>query len=194
MNRELHMRLTTLIALILTSSAASAQAGLWSHVSTDSGHQQLQPASLTGSQTESFTNFLRHQKSGSIWDCEGPDLDELIKGLSFETIPSPGAHVVLAEAGAGCARGGQGANGAMWAMRFNGAKLIDSPSELSGWIFSIQPTLSHGYPDIVTGWHMSAEETDLSYMRFDGRSYRSIGSAKLVSDENENTKIIPVRH
>lgn len=78
-------------------------------------------------------------------------------------------------------------------IRFDGdtAKLVGTPSELDGWLFSIQSTLSHGYPDIVTGWHMSAAETNLTYLRFNGRSYRSIGTATLTTDENESTKIIP---
>ena len=187
------MRLPAVLALVLSGSTALAQAGLWSHVPTEPTSRHLQPAILTGDQLKSFANFLRHQRPGSIWECEGPDLDELIKGLTFETIPLPGANLVLAEAGAGCARGGQGANGAMWVIRFDGAKptLLATPSELSGWIFSILPTLSHGYPDIVTGWLMSATEAGLSYMRFDGKSYRSISSARLVSDENEDTKIVP---
>jgi hypothetical protein len=108
------MRLPAILALILTASSALAQATLWSHVNTDPGPRQLQPATLTGAQLKSFASFLRHQKAGSIWECEGPDLEDLIKGLTFEAIPSPGAHLVLAEADAGCARGGQGANGAMW--------------------------------------------------------------------------------
>jgi len=187
------MRLAALITLVFAASIAPAQAGLWSHVSPDSDPQRLQPATLTDAQIKSFARFLRHQKSGSISDCEGPELNDLIKGLTFQTIPSPGVNLVLADAGAGCARGGQGANGAMWVIRFKGAtpNLLGTPSELSGWIFSIQPTLSHGYPDIITGWHMGAAEADLNYMRFDGKSYRSIGSAKLISDGGENDKIVP---
>jgi hypothetical protein len=185
------MRLAVLVAFAFTVLIAHAQDTVWSHVSAEPGQQQLQPATLTEAQLHSFANFLRHQKSSSIWDCEGPDLDDLIKGLTFETIPASAGNLVLAEAGAGCARGGQGANGAMWVIRFDGTKLLGTPSELSGWIFSIQPTFSHGFPDIVTGWHMSAAEAGLSFMRFDGKSYRSIGNAKLVSDESENSKIVP---
>jgi hypothetical protein len=187
------MRLLALLAFVFAALIAPAQTGLWSHVRADSESRQLQSANLTSAQLRSFANFLRHQKPESIWECEGSDLDELIKGLTFETIPAPGNNLVLAEAGTGCARGGQGANGAMWVIRFDGNKpnLLGTPSELSGWIFSIQPTLSHGYPDIVTGWHMSGAEAGLSYMRFDGKSYNSIGNAKLVTDENENSKIVP---
>jgi hypothetical protein len=188
------MRLAVILALVLTASAALAQAGLWSHVSPESGPQRLQPANLSPSQVKSFANYLRRQKPESIWECEGPDLDDLIKGLTFQTIPLPNHHdLVLAEAGAGCARGGQGANGAMWLMRFDRATptILATPKDFSGWLFSIQPTLSHGVPDIVTGWHMSAAEAGLSYMRFDGKSYRSIAAAKLVTDDNDNTKIVP---
>ena len=188
------MRSTLVGALVLSASTAfaCAQANLWRHVSPDAGPQNLQTATLTSAQLKSVDYLLRHQKSN--WDCEGPELKEMIEGLRFETIPVPGRQaVILAEAPAGCARGGQGSNGAMWVIRFKGAtpNLLGTPSELSGWIFSIQPTLSHGYPDIITGWHMGAAEADLNYMRFDGKSYRSIGSAKLISDGGENDKIVP---
>jgi len=187
------MRLPAVLTLVLSASTALAQPGLWSHVSTQPSSRNLQPATLTDAQLKSFASYLHHQKADSIWECEGPDLDDLIKGLSFETIPLPGVNLVLAQAGAGCARGGQGANGAMWVIRFDGSTstVLATPKEFSGWIFSIEPTLSHGYPDIVTGWHMSAAEAGLSYLRFDGKAYRSIGGAKLVTDDNQDTKIVP---
>ena len=99
--------------------------------------------------------------------------------------------MILAEAPAGCARGGQGSNGAMWVIRFEGATpaLLATPDDFSGWLFAVLPTLSHGYPDIVLGWHMSAAESGLNYMRFNGKIYRSIGGASLVSDDAGNPKI-----
>jgi hypothetical protein len=118
----------------------------------------------------------------------------LINGLTFKSIPLSGEqNLVLAEAPAGCARGGQGANGAMWVVRFDGDKpaLLATPKEFNGWLFSVQPTLSHGSPDIILGWHASGSEAGLSYFRFDGKSYRSIGTATLQSDDQGNEKIVP---
>jgi hypothetical protein len=188
------MRFPCIAALLFSTATAFAQTGLWSHVGTEARPQQLQPATLTDAQLKSVASLLRHQKPDNIWECEGPDLDEVINGLRFEAIPMPSKQeVVLAEAPAGCARGGQGANGAMWVIRFDEARatLLATPEAFSGWIFAVLPTMSHGYPDIVTGWHMSAAEAGLSYMRFDGRLYRSIGGAKLVTDDEQNRKIVP---
>jgi hypothetical protein len=188
------MRLRLLFALVFSASTALAQSGLWSHVSPQDGPQQLQPASLSDAQLKSFARLLRQQKPGEIWECEAADLDELIKGLTFKSIPLSGKqNLVLAEAPAGCARGGQGANGAMWVIRFDGDKpaLLAVPKDFDGWLFSIRPTLNHGYPDIVTGWHMSGAEAGLSYFRFDGKSYHSIGGAKLETDDQQNQKIVP---
>jgi hypothetical protein len=191
------MRLQLLFALIFSAATALAQAGLWSHVSPQAGPQRLQPATLSDAQLKSFGRLIREQKPGEIWECEAAGLDELINGLTFESIPlSDKQNLVLAEAPAGCARGGQWANGAMWIIRFDGdtPALLATPKEFSGWLFSIQPTLSHGYPDIVLGWHMGAMESGLSYFRFDGKSYHRIGTASLQSDDEENEKIVPAPH
>jgi hypothetical protein len=187
------MRLPVVIAFVFSAATAFGQAGLWSHVSAQAGPQRLEPASLSDVRLKAVGDLIRHQKPDTIWECEGPDLDEAIKGLRFEAIPMPGKQeVVLAEAPAGCARGGQGANGAMWVIRFDGVKatLLATPQEFSGWLFSVQTTMSHGYPDLITGWHMSAGEAGLSYLRFDGTRYRSIGAATLESDEDGNEKIV----
>jgi hypothetical protein len=188
------MRLALVFALAFSSSVSLAQPDLWSHVSTQPGPQRLEPATLSSAQQKALAHLLRHLKPGDVWECEGPDLDDMIKGLTFQTLPIPGEKdIILAAAPAGCARGGQGANGAMWIIRFNGAtpSLLSSPKEFSGWLFSIQPMLSHGFPDIVLGWHMSAAEAGLSYFRFDGKSYHAIGAAQLLSDDNDNQKIVP---
>jgi hypothetical protein len=190
------MRFPLLIALVFSASAVLAQADLWSHVSTQAGPQRLETASLTDAQLKSFAHLLRQQKPDEIWDCDASELDELIQGLRFELIPvAPQQNLVLAEAPAGCARGGQGANGAMWVIRFDGDKpiLLATPKEFSGWLFQVQPSTSHGYPDIVLGWHMSAAEANLSYFRFDGKLYHSIGTAVLETDDQDNQRIVPNR-
>jgi len=191
------MRLTSLITLVFCASVAFAQADLWSRVSTQRDIHRIQPATLSTGQLESFARLLRKQKPDDLWDCESSQMDELIKGLIFETIPiSENRQMLLVQAGRGCARGGQGANGAMWIIRFDGdaSTLLATPKEFSGWLFSIQPTLSHGYPDIVLGWHMSAFESNLSYFRFDGKSYHLIGTASLQADDQESEKIVPTPH
>lgn len=81
----------------------------------------------------------------------------------------------------------------MWLIRFDGDRpiLLASPKEFSGWLFSVQPSSSHGYSDIVLGWHMSAREANLIYFRFDGNAYHSISTATLQTDDQENQKIVP---
>jgi hypothetical protein len=193
------MRLVLLIALVFSASAAFAQADLWTHVSTERNIQSVQPATLSSAQLDSFARILRKQKPDDLWDCEPSEIDDLIKGLSFESIPiSENREMMLVEAGRGCARGGQGANGAMWLIRFDGPDgatpiLLATPKEFSGWLFSVQPTMSHGYPDIVLGWHMSAGEAGLSYFRFDGKSYHLISTASLLADDEGNQKIVPAK-
>jgi hypothetical protein len=191
------MRFALAISLIFSASTALAQADLWSHVSAQSGLQHLAPATLSDAQLKSFGNLLRRQKPSDIWECDTSEIDDLVKGLTFETIPiSPKQDLVLAQAGSGCARGGQGANGAMWLIRFDGANgetptLLATPREFSGWLFSVQPSVSHGYPDIILGWHVSGAEAGLSYFRFDGKSYHCIGTASLQTDDQEDQKIVP---
>jgi len=193
------MRLGILTALVFSASAAFAQTELWSRVSVERGSQQTEAATLSSAQLESFARLLRKQKTDEFWECDPSEIDDLIKGLSFEAIPlSEKRDLVLVEAGSGCARGGQGANGAMWLIRFEGPDgaaptILATPKEFSGWLFSVQPTLSHGYPDIVLGWHMSGAEASLSYFRFDGRFYHRISTASLLSDDEQNEKIVPTK-
>jgi hypothetical protein len=128
-------------------------------------------------------------------ECGGNQLDAMLKELSFETIPlSPAHEVLLVQAGAGCARGGQGSNGAMWLVRFDGDTplLMATPKDgFNGWLFSIQPSTSHGLRDIILGWHMGATEGNLNYLRFNGKSYQGIGSAAYTVDDDDRLKIVP---
>ena len=188
------MRFPFLIALVFSASGSLAQANFWTQVSPQDGPQLLQSATLSDAQLKSFANLLRHQKPEEIWECESSDMDSLIKGLRFKSVPTSNSqNLVLAEAPTGCARGAQGANGAMWLVRFNGEtpSLLATPKNFSGWLFSVRPSASHGYPDIVIGWHMSGAEAGLSYFRFDGRYYDRIDTAKLVTDDHGNQKIVP---
>ncbi len=188
------MRCALAAGLVFSASIALAPADLWSHVSTQPNSRYLESATVSDAQLKSFGNLLRKLKPDDIWECDASEIDDVIKGLRFESIPMPDKrNVVLAEASAGCARGGQGANGAMWVIRFDGDKptVLATPKDFNGWLFSIQPSSRHGYPDIVLGWHMSAGEASLSYFRFDGKSYHVISTATLQTDDDENQKIVP---
>ena len=60
---------------------------------------------------------------------------------------------LLIEAGEGCARGGQGSNGAMCVLRFAGDKIsfLATPlQKFEGWLYSVQPDTSHGLLDRIS--------------------------------------------
>jgi hypothetical protein len=100
----------------------------------------------------------------------------------------------VVEAGNGCAHGGQESNGAIWVIRSRGDKfsfLAAPEQQFSGWLYSVQKTTSHGFRDLVLGWHMSAFETNLSYFSFNGGCYQLIGAATHVTGENGAEKTIP---
>lgn len=164
----------------------------WNEVSTRHERPSLVPAHLSNARRKALETMMRHDSGfGGTWDCSPEEMDELFAGLQLKSIDVAAGHdVVLMEAGQGCARGGQGSNGAMWLVRFDGdtPSFIATPAEeFSGWLYSIQPAESHGYRDIVLGWHMSAGEFGLSYFRFDGKVYRQIGSAIAKVDGDETT-------
>jgi hypothetical protein len=191
------MRSTLLLVFSFLLAIIPVQADVWQHVSTSPIATQLQRVTVSKAQFDAIRNALT-AGGGSGWQsCDVADGAEAdwTQALIFEELPvSATEKVMLVEAGPGCARGGQGANGAMWVLRFEGAKpvLLATPQHrFNGWLYSIQPTPSHGLPDLVLGWHMSARETGLSYFQFDGASYRLIGMATLLADADGNAKIIP---
>jgi hypothetical protein len=190
------MRFSPAFVLMVSSALAIAQADLWSHVNRKFDTPQLASASVSDARLTAIRNLLRENRKSIGWNCGGEQLEELLKGLTFETIPlSSSEDVLLVESGGGCARGGQGSNGAMWLVRFSHdtPQLIATPRDgFNGWIFAIQPFTSHGLRDIVLGWRMGADSGSLNYFKFDGRLYRGVGSATYNVDENDTLKIQPI--
>lgn len=191
------MKALIAIAVCACVECCAAQPDLWQHTRRQLAAGEGRPArvqrvSLPQPQQEAIIGLLKARN-----DCEAclPGDPTLVDNLSYGTVAlSPGANVVLVEAGPGCARGGQGSNGAMWLVRFDASKttLLATPREdFNGYVYSIEPTASKGYRDIILGWHMSAFEASLSYFRFDGKSYRRIGAATLRFDENGTSTLIP---
>jgi hypothetical protein len=179
--------------LLLITSSLPAQTTLWSQVSTTYNPPKAPQFNLTRAETQSIRSLLRSPAQRDIWDC-GDDSD-WVNNISFSSISLATGHkTILVEAGPGCARGGQGSNGAMWIVEFHGSKptLLARPGQnFNGWIYSVQHTSHSDYNDIVLGWHMSAFEAGLAYFRFDGHSYKSIANATLKSDGDNNGTIIP---
>ncbi|MDQ1407034.1 MAG: hypothetical protein QOG55_2663 [Acidobacteriaceae bacterium] len=189
------MRSALIVVLVYSLLSFPAQTDLWEKVG---GYRPLHLKTYAASQGE----LVRVKKAIAArvgldnWPCAEEDEDlEWTENLKFEELPvSETEKIVLVEAGTGCARGGQGSNGAMWVIRFQGDKftfLATPEQQFNGWLYSIQETSSHGFRDLVLGWHMSAFESDLSYFRFDGTCYQLIGAATHVTDENGAEKIIP---
>lgn len=187
-------RLSLVLASALLVQSGIAQSELWQHVGSHPT-PKLASVTLSPSQQKSIRGLLKARESLDGWACDSTTDAEWLNDLSYKTIPlSPGVKVLLIEAGRGCARGGQGSNGAMWLIRFDGLKptLLASPQQgFNGWLYSVEPNASSGYRDIVLGWHLSAFEAGLSYFRFDGKSYRLISSATSREDDDGTPRIIP---
>jgi hypothetical protein len=181
--------------MLLFPQIFAGQSAPWHLVSTSPDRPVSRPAQLTPSETTAIRHLLSSPDQKQTWDCEtGNSNAEWLQDLRFSILPvNPSQRVLLAEAGAGCARGGQGANGAMWAIRFDGERprILASPAyNFNGWLYSLSPSSSHGYRDIVLGWHLGAGEAGLTYFRFNGRQYRQIGSAQWLGGA-DSAKIVP---
>jgi hypothetical protein len=188
------MRPTLILVLIHSLFSFPAQTDLWQEVGSYS-RVQLKAYAPSQAQLVRLKKALVARVRLDSWPCAGGEDPEWTENLKFEELPvSATEKVVLVEAGPGCARGGQGANGAMWLIRFQSDKfsLLATPQkQFNGWLYSIQQTASHGFRDLVLGWHIGAGQTDLSYFRFDGTSYQRIGAATQVTDADGAEKIIP---
>jgi hypothetical protein len=184
------MRFAAAMLLAICALAASGQKNIWEGVSAEYDPPKLDTANLTHAQKEAVASLLRKTGATGGWDCGGDQLNDLIAGLQISEFPAgAGKKVVLVEAGEGCARGGQGSNGAMWLVSLDSGKprIVASPKDgFSGWIFTIRAR--EPYPDVVLGWHMGADESYLNYLRFDGKRYRVLGHGAL---EGDSDKIIP---
>jgi hypothetical protein len=188
------MRPALILVLIGSLGSFPGQTGLWKMVE---GYRPLHLKAYAGSQGQlvRVKKAIAGRAGVDNWNCADDDDPGWTENLKFEELPvSATEKIVLVEAGNGCARGGQGSNGAMWVIRFQGDKfsfLATPEQQFNGWLYSIQETTSHGFRDLVLGWHMSAGETDLSYFRFDGTCYQLIGAATNLRDENGSERIIP---
>jgi len=194
MKRETHISLALCVASFCSIWTFAQQTNLWQQVG-DFNPVHLKTFTPIQAQLVKVKKALVARVRRDGWPCAyETDLD-WTENLQFEELPvSDTDRIVLVEAGAGCARGGQGANGAMWVLNFHGDEFtfIATPrSKFNGWLYSIQQTSSHGFRDLVLGWHMSARETELTYFRFTGKSYQAIGQANYFTDGNGSGKIIP---
>ncbi len=188
------MHTAFILAAIYSLLFFPPQDSLWQQVQA---YRPLLPKTYVPSQTQlvSVKKALDARADLDGWPCAEEDDPAWTDNLKFEELPvAVKEKTVLVEAGPGCARGGQGSNGAMWIIRFQGDKfsfLATPQQKFNGWIYSIQPTSIHGFRDLVVGWHMGAAEADLSYFRFDGTSYQRISEATQITNADGTQKIVP---
>jgi hypothetical protein len=170
-----------LISLCFTLGlTAHSQTIDWQGIVQPNRQDHLTPASLTHSRAMHLKRMLL--RKAKTWEsCEGDTTwADSIKALRMPR-DFPGG--MLIEANQGCARGGQGANGAMWLIRWRG----DEPillGNLDGWFYRTLSTTSHGLPDVTTGWHMSSREWEITLYRFDGHLYQTAGGANVTCDDD----------
>ncbi len=172
------MRLAIFLLLMLPCLVAQPQTDVWGRVSPIYNGPQLNSATLTSAQQRAIARLIVKCCESSLDATQGRTLTGIIRCLSFQDAPlAPKQKVLLIS---GCFHGGSGGGGPIWLVRMAGGVpiLLASPeAEFNGWIYSIQPSVSHGYHDLVLGWHMSAEEAILTYFQFDGTSYISVSRA-----------------
>jgi hypothetical protein len=189
------MRSAIIVVLVYSLLSFPAQTNLWKKVGHYDPMQRLKIYAASSAQLVRVKKALVARVGLDNWPCAEEEDTDWTENLKFEELPvSETEKIVLVEAGNGCARGGQGSNGAMWVIRFQGDKfsfLATPEQQFNGWLYSIQETSSHGFRDLVLGWHMSAFESDLSYFRFDGTCYQRIGAATKLTDEDGTEKIVP---
>jgi hypothetical protein len=171
------MRAALLLLFILPSPVAQTRPDIWKQVDPYYDGPRLQSAALNKIKRQAVLQFVMKYYSSSSDSTPESKPDELLNNLTFEEIPlAPNQHVVLVIA----PHEGTGGGGEMWLVRFDGDKpaLLASPeNDFFGWIYSIQPSMSHGYHDLVLGWHMAVDNYNLTYFRFDGKTYAAIGRA-----------------
>jgi hypothetical protein len=189
------MRPALIVVLVYSLLSFPAQTDLWKKVGHYDPMQHLKIYVASPAELVRVKKALVARVLLDNWPCAEEDDTEWTGNLKFEELPVfVTQKIVLVEAGTGCARGGQGSNGAMGVIRFQGDKfsfLATPEQQFNGWLYSIQQTTSHGFRDVVLGWHMGGGETGLSYFRFDGTCYQRIGAATQLMDKDDVEKIIP---
>ena len=181
------MRTAILLLLMLPPLVAQTRPDVWKRVDPNPDVGPLPSATVSKVQQRAVARLIQHCCKEAL---EGAPTD-VLQCLSFQKIPlSKGNILLINEDGTECANPGTGGGGGMWLVRLDGdvPTLLASPKDdFNGWIYSIQPSVSHGYRDVALGWHMAAGMATLSYFRFNGKSYVSVSRAMDLCDGGECT-------
>ena len=180
------MKQLALTAALCSCFAAHPQSINWEPVVTPFRMDHLRPAKLSALQQARLKRLLL--RSGPVWQgCEGDTA--WASNLKTSWISLGPVRGTLVETGPGCARGGQGANGAMWLVQWHGTE-PGMLGQLDGWFYRVLPTAHHGLPDVTAGWHMSSSEFDLTLYRFDGHRYTQAGGADVKCPDNGDDRCV----
>ena len=180
---------------MLGVSGASAQKLAWPTPNRDMQRNTVRKMHPPAAQAQRIRRLLQARMEADGW-CEGTDPgseDDSTRNLTFERVTLGRLPVLLVEAGVGCGRGGQGSNGEMWLFTFHGEQpvlLADPQHGFGGWWHSARAQRSHGMRDIIVGWHDSCCESGLVYFRFNGRGYRSVGSALMTTGNDGYERLV----
>jgi hypothetical protein len=175
------MRCLTLLALLLATLSANAQSVDWNQVNFRLNDSTFDATDLSPAQQASLRTFILHSLPD---DCS--DYPSGAGDFTYSLAPVGRPNIVFVSPGTGCLRGGQGSNASLWLVDISGGRfrMIATPDQgFAGWGPAIQPHISHGLHDIVTRSHLSAFETRLAYLRFDGTLYRVISRRAQVPCE-----------
>ncbi|HEY6446470.1 MAG TPA: hypothetical protein VIY53_08425 [Acidobacteriaceae bacterium] len=174
------MRLAILLALLFPSLSAQTRSDLWKEVNPVRNSPQLQAAAVTAVQKRAIAQLILHLSAGILDETQGDRIAGTVNCLKFEKMPLAAQQNTLLVSGCTTEASGNGGFAELWLVRLDGDKpvnLVGPRDDLSGWLYSIQPSVAHGYHDLVFGEHMGAPETGLSYFRFNGQFYSSVGTA-----------------
>ena len=181
-------RLACIFALLLVVRQGMAQQAHWKNMASYEARGPGVSVTLSEPERRNLNALLLSRASRDVPDCLGDSNDtDWQEKLSITRVHLGPTRANLVEVGQGCARGGQGSNGAMWLVGWNGSRphILASPQDgFDGWLYGVERARSHALKDVVVGWHMSAFESGLVWFRFDGRRYRSIGDATQYSRDD----------
>jgi hypothetical protein len=188
------MRLAVLLFCILPSLAAQTRPDIWKQVNPVPNGPQLQAATVTAVQQRAIAQLVLQCCEGILDETQGDKLSGIVHCLTSQEIPLAAKQDVLLVGGCTDSASGNGGAAALWLIRLDGdtpVSLVSPRDDFSGWLYSVQPSVAHGYHDLVLGQHLSAGETSLSYFRFDGKFYSSVGTATDECGEDGDCAIHP---
>ena len=170
---------------------AGRPAGIWAGVDIGERPMRIPEATLSDSQQKAVLGVIHaHAKLDGLERCDVDEPNgEWLGKVQFQSLPVTATkQVILAQSGVGCARGGQGANGAMWVVELGGGKpvLLASPKDgFDGWLYAVQPAQSHGYKDVVFRerrcWRPASSDCRISTWLLPRLARRRIPCRSLVS-------------